>query len=379
MTVSPATLSAAIERGLLTPDQAERLRALEAELAPASAPSAAALPDDDERLRFISGFGDIFVTIGLALFLGALSYFADRQFDTAGVWATMVAASWLLAEFFTRRQRMALPSIVLLLVFAVSVFMLCAAVADPLTDSATGMALVLPRLPMLPEIRDAMAVVIAGLGTLIAIALHYWRFRVPITPAAGAAALIAVVIGLVGALDPDLAETIISPLLLACGLAVFALAMRFDLSDPQRLTRRTDIAFWLHLLAAPLIVHPLIRGFLWADGTPDETGASAWPMLATFAVLGLVAVLVDRRALLVSGLAYAGIAFASLVRDSGVAGSSTPLTILVLGAFILLISALWHPLRRAVLALLPAGLARRLPNPNVLPATPSTTRIASST
>jgi hypothetical protein len=183
-----------------------------------------------------------------------------------------------------------------------------------------------------------------------------------------------VVIGLVGALDPDLAETIISPLLLACGLAVFALAMRFDLSDPQRLTRRTDIAFWLHMLAAPLIVHPLIRGFLWADGTPDETGA-AWPMLATFAVLGLVAVLVDRRALLVSGLAYAGIAFASLVRDSGVAGSSTPLTILVLGAFILLISALWHPLRRAVLALLPAGLARRLPNPNVL----STTPIASTT
>jgi hypothetical protein len=374
VTVSPATLSAAIERGLLTPDQAERLRALEAELAPASALPAAALPDDDERLRFISGFGDIFVTIGLALFLGALSYFADRQFETSGVWATMVAASWLLAEFFTRRQRMALPSIVLLLVFAVSVFMLCAAVADPLTDSATGMALMLPRLPMLPEIRDAMAVVIAGLGTLIAVALHYWRFRVPITPAAGAAALIAVVIGLVGALDPDLAETIISPLLLACGLAVFALAMRFDLSDPQRLTRRTDIAFWLHMLAAPLIVHPLIRGFLWADGTPDETGA-AWPMLATFAVLGLVAVLVDRRALLVSGLAYAGIAFASLVRDSGVAGSSTPLTILVLGAFILLISALWHPLRRAVLALLPAGLARRLPNPNVL----STTPIASTT
>ncbi len=143
------------------------------------------------------------------------------------------------------------------------------------------------------------------------------------------------------------AETIISPLLLACGLAVFALAMSFDMSDPQRLTRRTDIAFWLHLLAAPLIVHPLIQGFVWADGTPGETGTAAWPMLATFAVLGLVAVLVDRRALLVSGLAYAGIAFASLVRDSGVAGSSTPLTILVLGAFILLLSALWHPLRRA--------------------------------
>ncbi len=38
--------------------------------------------------------------------------------------------------------------------------------------------------------------------------------------------------------------------------------MRFDMTDPERLTRRTDIAFWLHLLAAPLIVHSLISGVL---------------------------------------------------------------------------------------------------------------------
>lgn len=362
MTISEGTLLAATERGVITPDQAERLRAMEAELAP-NAPS---LPDDDERLRFITGFGDIFVTIGLALFLGALSYFADRTFETTGVWAIMAAAAWLLAEFFTRLQRMALPSIVLLIVFAVSIFFLCASLADPLADSSDRMALVLP---MLPEIRSSIAVILAGLGTLAAVALHYWRFRVPITPAAGAAALIAVIIGLIGAAAPETANRLITPLLLACGLAVFALAMRFDLSDPQRLTRRTDIAFWLHLLAAPQIVHPLIQGFVWADGMPSETGSAAWPMLATFAGLGLVAVLVDRRALLVSGLAYAGIAFASLVRDSGVVGNSTPLTILVLGGFILLISALWHPLRRAVLAVLPAGLARRLPNPTALPPT----------
>ncbi len=83
--ISERTLLAATERGVLTPDQAERLRALEVELAPVAAPPAQALPDDDERLRFITGFGDIFVTIGLALFLGALSYFAERQFETTGV------------------------------------------------------------------------------------------------------------------------------------------------------------------------------------------------------------------------------------------------------------------------------------------------------
>src|SRR5438874_3733945 len=35
-------------------------------------------------------------------------------------------------------------------------------------------------------------------------------------------------------------------------------AMAFDASDRERATRRADCAFWLHLLAAPLIVHSLI-------------------------------------------------------------------------------------------------------------------------
>lgn len=371
--ISERTLLAATERGVLTPDQAEKLRALEAELAPVAAPLAQALPDDDERLRFITGFGDIFVTIGLVLFLGALSYFAERQFETTGVWAIMAAAAWLLAEFFTRRQRMALPSIVLLIVFVTSVFFLVAAIAAPAVAGLGGGGLLFRSMM---DTAFPRTVIVAGLASFAGAAIHYWRFRVPITPAAGAGALVMTASGLLEvALGHAIAQEAAPVLLLACGLAVFALAMSFDIGDPQRLTRRTDIAFWLHLLAAPLIVHPLIQGFVWADGTPSETGAAAWRMLATFAGLGLVAVLVDRRALLVSGLAYAGIAFASLVRDSGVAGSSTPLTILVLGAFILLLSALWHPLRRAVLAMLPAGLARRLPNPTVL----STTRIVSST
>ena len=35
--------------------------------------------------------------------------------------------------------------------------------------------------------------------------------------------------------------------------------MYYDLSDRTRTTRLADCAFWLHLLAAPLIVHSLIR------------------------------------------------------------------------------------------------------------------------
>src|SRR2546430_3225670 len=38
---------------------------------------------------------------------------------------------------------------------------------------------------------------------------------------------------------------------------MFLFAMWWDGSDRARLTRRSDVAFWLHLLAAPMIVHPV--------------------------------------------------------------------------------------------------------------------------
>lgn len=349
MTLSEQTVLIATERGIISPEQAERLRALEAELAPSTAATLPP-PDDDERLRLVTGFGDIFVTIGLALFLGALGYFSSALGD-AGMWAVIAAASWLLAEFFTRVQRMALPSIVLLMVFCCSV--LYAASASLGGDNMTfppGDFLFGPR---------ARATLLGGLGALVAALLYYWRFRVPIALAAAPAAAVLILVGFVAAAAPGAFNVVINPLLVVCGLGIFALAMRFDMSDPQRLTRRTDIAFWLHMLAAPLIVHPLIQGFIGPDGSPGVAGAL--PVLAVFTVLGVVAVLIDRRALLASGLSYAGVAFASLIEVTGFTKGSTPLSLLVLGALILLLSALWHPLRRGVLALLPARLAQRLP------------------
>jgi hypothetical protein len=78
-------------------------------------------------------------------------------------------------------------------------------------------------------------------------------------------------------------------------------------------------------------------------------------------------VIIDRRAILVSGLVYAGFAFGTLFETLGLADSSLllPAVLLALGAFILLLSAGWHPLRRAILRQLPGALARRLPPPLV--------------
>lgn len=332
--------------GIITQDQARRLAGLAAE------GSGAEVARDDEALRFVTGFADIFVTIGLGLFFGAFALLARDAVS----FAIIAMLAWGLAEFFTRRRRMALPSIVLLAIFAASTFAsLCAVfeVGDVRAVSPSpqgGMAA-----------HDLFAVTAALAGTCALIALHYWRFRVPVTIAAGVAAMLAGAIALLLALLPGL-QLYLYALLLAAGLATFLLAMRFDLSDPARLTRRSDIAFWLHLLAAPLIVHPILKPLTTQNGEGVTVGTSA-TVLGIVLLLSVVALVTDRRAILVSGLVYAGIAITILIQEIGVKSWTFPVTILCLGAFVLLLSAGWHPLRRALLRTLPGSIAGVLPRP----------------
>lgn len=377
--IADEILELAVDKGVITAVQAEALRELAKDRLPplrlppplpprTPPPLPAARADignvqvdaqDDEALRFVSGFADIFVSLGLALFFGSSAYLIKFYTGTTLMWAALAALAWLVAEFFSRRHRLALPSIILLGLFAGSVFMATSRLIAELDPGA-------PLNWWHPADRDgwmlahAPSIALAGVATAALTALHYVRFRVPITIAAMAAALITTVIGLVYWVMPDISDRGFNGLLLIAGLVVFLVAMRFDMSDLRRQTRRTDIAFWLHLLAAPLIVHPLIAGMAHKGAALDT--ASAILILAIFLGLGLVSLAIDRRALLVSGLTYAGIALAALLQRSGIADKTPAATLLALGVFILLLSALWHPLRQAVLKLLPPGLVIRLPH-----------------
>jgi hypothetical protein len=199
--------------------------------------------------------------------------------------------------------------------------------------------------------------------TSILAVIYYWRFRVPIAVAGAVAVLGGIVIALLFAISADFAKQYTRYVIFLYGLGVFSLAMRFDISDTMRRTRRTDIAFWLHLLAAPLIVHPLLNPIVQGNALTAE---QAVLIIAAFLLLGGVAVVIDRRALLVSSMSYAGVSLITLVKRTGMAGfssESVPLTMLTLGGFILLISVGWHPIRRLALSRLPAKFARRLYNP----------------
>lgn len=349
--ISEATLASALARGVISSEQLDRLRAMEA----ARADAAVLEPPDEEKLRFLTGFGDVFVTIGILLFFSAflmldLAGGLSMPLWGLGQWTLIAAMAWGLAEYFTRRRRMALPSIVLMLVFCCAVVKAVLWAALVMGFPVESFRAVVPRGP---------AALLAGAAAAVAAAVHDRRFHVPATAAAGAAALIYLVVAAAMTLAPGAADVFLTWLLLAAGLVVFALAMAVDARDPLRVTRNTDVAFWLHLLAAPLIVHTVVGG-LW-QGTGSDTSTSL-AMLAVFLALAVVAVLVNRRAILVAGLAYAGIAFGSLVTSSGAGeGLSIRLTLLVLGGFILVLSAGWQRLRGLVLGVLPAGLARFLP------------------
>lgn len=349
--ISEPVLRLAVERAILSADQASALRAL----ARAEAEREFEPTQDREKLRFISGFGDIFVVIGIALFLGASGYFLQKTVGTYGAFPALTALTWILSELFARFRRMALPSIVLLVAFTVSGFISIGLLLGGMANAMASFASV-TKLADKPLVLAATALLTMGL-----VYLHYLRFRVPITVAAGVAALGLAIYSLLVAIAPGFVTMAGPWLVLGVGIAIFALAMRYDRSDLNRETRRTDIAFWLHLLAAPIIVHSFVMAVF---GTVAHVSlAQATGLLAVFGALAVLALLIDRRAILVSALVYAGIAFGTLFRQTMLADTSLPATLLVLGAFILLLSAGWQPLRRLVLALLPAPWRAGLPSP----------------
>jgi hypothetical protein len=290
---------------------------------------------DEEHFRLVTGFNDIFVVIASALLLISVGWIGSTVEKWVGALAT-AAAAWVLAEFFVRKRHMALPAIVLLIAFCGNVFF---AVFLPVKGAAAATA-------------------IASLVTVAAAWAHWMRFHVPITVAAGTAALAAALIAMLLYWVP-VARDSLSLLLFVAGVAVFIAALRWDASDVRRETRSSDIAFWLHLLAAPLLVHPVFQVIKLTSG--QGSVASALMATGLYVAIALVSLAVDRRALMVSALGYVLYAFAALLRSNGVVSLDFALTAFVIGSALLLLSAFWQVSRRFALGKLPRSMTSRLP------------------
>lgn len=350
---SDTDLERAVAAGALTPEAAGALRRFVAE-------QSATPMVDEEQFRLLSGFNDIFVAIASILLLVALAWIGATIGPRMGhngpsfmSGLLVAAAAWGLAEFFTRKRRMALPSILLLLAFTGSVFM----------TALTGLGLIVGDGAFEGD-NNAIAALVAAAAAAIAAGgtwLHWRRFHVPITIAAGAATVVGVVMSLLAFVfgsTPALHDFMLTAAFIL-GVGVFLFAMWWDSSDRERTTRRADVAFWLHLLAAPLIVHPVFQA-LGLFGNNVSMG-SAVLVLILYVVLAIVALIIDRRALMVSALAYVLYALSVLFRELGAVGLNVALTALVIGSALLLLSAFWHNARALIVEKLPDSLRARLP------------------
>ncbi len=343
---SESDLQSAVAAGVISKDAADALRqhVTGNQLTSQQTPMA-----DEENFRLLTGFNDIFVTIAAIISLIAVGGIGNAINDSLTGFF-VAAAAWGLAEFFTRKRRMALPSIILLLAFVGGI----AASLAAISGHALG-----------DDIGDRTgALIAAGVGIITAGAAyaHWRRFKVPITIAAGAAAIAATAVALIMAIaHPAESETtgLLMTLTLVGGLVMFAFAMRWDMSDRARQTRRSDVAFWLHLLAAPMIAHPIF----WLLGVTSGEGntGAAFGVLGVYLIMAIVAIAVDRRALLVSALAYVLFALTLLFRKFGVVELNVAITSLIIGSALLSLSAFWAPIRRAIVTRLPADLQARLP------------------
>src|SRR5262245_50115886 len=226
--VQDEDLEAAVAEGIITQSQVDGLRALALRRLPQSAAELV----DEERFRFLRGFNDFFFAVGVALVGTALSLFAGSTAIANILCALLI---WLLAEVLVRRMRLVLPGILLACFFLF--FVLRATETDwswiaQWTNSTTrpgnqGMMMRWMFGTVSPAIQAAKALACA-LGAVV----FYARFRLPFALLLIAGSLVVVALSVFEQIWPGGGAPVRALIVLGCGLAVFAVAMSYDLTDP---------------------------------------------------------------------------------------------------------------------------------------------------
>jgi len=313
-------LEKAAKKGIISNEQVELL--LDFESCDENAESGNA----EEQLRFVRSFGDIFITLGIIFVSIAIAQFEINSFyNVAPILLLVVTTEWLV-----RVRRLALPGIALLiatLYFSTRLF-------DPGSSDIGLLNLFV--------------------ATTVA-CLFYWRYKMPFTLLPIAMGIIAISSSLIGVEITQARE-----FLIIYGLLVFATAMWFDARDVERKTRLSDTAFWLHLLAAPLIVHGVMISLLSVSSSLPYREIL---IIIFFVAFFLLALYVDRRALLVSSVSYAIYAIIQLARSNQINIENMTLLIFVgFGIFIVVFGVYWYKIRALIFSKIShAGMSMYVP------------------
>ncbi|MCY0092829.1 hypothetical protein [Hoeflea ulvae] len=381
--INKATLDRAVTEGILDARQREALVALAGRELSEASPDPSADLSVDEQMRLVGGGNDIFVTVGIVLLFSGALFALQAVMSPGSMWlaASMAAASWVVAEIVTRQKRMRLSSTLLALIFCGAILSLLVefiVARFDLPETVNAFSLFALRAEALP-----IGLTIGG-GLIAAASVYFVRFKVPVLAAVTAIAATGlaflatvlvyhdrIVSGAAAAPASDqLADVLSSALVmpLVCGLIIFAVAVLLDLRDRDRQTVWSDCAFWLHVVSAPLLVHPL---FILATGQEVlsgriEPGVTASVLLALMmALFVLVALAIDRRSLLAPTLAYFGsVGIYYLINGAANTTGIPPfaLILIAIGAVVILFGAGWQRIRRLIIRpLLPTSMLDRLP------------------
>ena len=318
-------LSSAVKAGIFSDDAVSQFRTFIAK-------EQSSFSVDEEHFRLVTGFNDIYVVIACCLLLISAAWLGHEVSNAIGA-LTVALASWGLSEFFVLKRKMALPAIVLLATFIGGVAWFAGALFHTI-GSDLGVSTMLA----------------SGVAGSVAARFHWLRFKVPITVAAGVASIVGASIAVAMIKFPE-AQQWSRTLFLTGGLFSFALAMRWDAEDTKRQTGKSDVAFWLHLLAAPLIVHPIFSML----GVFEGNNGLLLPVAVIFlyVMLAVISIAIDRRALMVSALIYVLFTFSSLLKTYGIVSLGFAITGLIIGSALLLLSAYWHVSRVYLIKFLP--------------------------
>jgi len=325
-------ITAALDAGIISAEQAKDMRA---DLQTSAPETIAAIGHEDD-MRFLRSFSDVFITIGLVLL--ALSLWGITHMMSGGVlYLGTAAAMWLGAEYFGRKKRSHLPTLILALAF---LFFVQRGFAALLGGGGS----------------------LAALVTLGAMTAFYARIRLPFCIALIAASALFLLFSVLTQYVPSLTKNNLGVVLGLAGLCVFGTALAYDANDKHRTTRFADNAFWLHFLAAPLIIHGIaIMGVALKSEKLFEIipvislgAGDAIFVLAIVIILTLIGLAINRRALIVSSFGYTGFAMTSLFMSANVSlFTSLFLALLVLGGAIVFLGVGWHKARDILLKFLP--------------------------
>jgi len=364
-------LTDAVGEGIITAEQADQLSAFSKRLSSGEhnllEPE---LETRDEPFRLLRGFRDVFIALGvLFLAIGASRLYMSLVFlssqgpvdidevltNPVRLFASIAGALLLLlvgvviAEIVTKKLRLPLSSLVLSVAVAFWCGLLGTLVlgnlAPPVYEQWNGST---------PDFYIFLYLFFF-FGAFVGISIFYARYKLPFITLVIAGSLVGLVFTLWKFLVPDVETGGHRVFLGVLGLLVFCAAMYFDTKDRLRVSRLSENAFWLHLLAAPLMIHSLFA--------PSWSGeVNTLLVLVAFTVLTLVALVIDRRALLVSSLIYLANAFGRIIQDLHVNSAfNFTIPILFIGVLVLVLGIGWSPLRRIVMKMMPSSISSRTP------------------